>query len=374
MIRIKEVETKKEQKQFIDLPLELYKDCPYYVPPLYGDEKGMFKKSFIYNDCCDIVNYIAYDGDRPVGRIQGIIQRAYNEKNNEKRVRFTRFDSVNNKEVAAKLFGAVESWAVEKGMDTACGPLSFSDLAREGMLVEGFDEMSTFETQYNYEYIPKLVESLGYDKEVDWTESKIYPPAEDDGTMKKMADFVMKRYKLHFGEAKNIDDFINKYGDQFFGLIDKGYENLYGTVPFTEPMKKEIIKSFKLIVDTKHVAIILDENDRAVCIGICFPSISKAVKKSQGKLTPAALVRLLKAIKNPNIIDLGLIAVEPEYLNHGVPAVVSAEILRMLNEDGIEYADTNLNLETNASIQNMWKRFTEVKYKRYRAYVKRLVK
>lgn len=374
MIRIKEVETKKEQKQFIDLPLVLYKDCPYYVPPLYGDEKGMFKKSFIYNDCCDIVNYIAYDGDRPVGRIQGIIQRAYNEKNNEKRVRFTRFDSVNNKEVAAKLFGAVESWAVEKGMDTACGPLSFSDLEREGMLVEGFDEMSTFETQYNYEYIPKLVESLGYEKEVDWTESKIYPPAEDDGTMKKMADFVMKRYKLHFGEAKNIDDFIDKYGDQFFGLIDKGYENLYGTVPFTEPMKKEIIKSFKLIVDTKHVAIILDENDRAVCIGICFPSISKAVQKSQGKLTPAALVRLLKAIKNPNIIDLGLIAVEPEYLNHGVPAVVSAEILRMLKEDGIEYADTNLNLETNASIQNMWKRFTEVKYKRYRAYVKRLVK
>ncbi len=374
MIRIKEVETKKEQKQFIDLPFELYMDCPYYVPPLYGDEKGMFKKSFIYNDCCDIVNYIAYDGDRPVGRIQGIIQRAYNEKNNEKRVRFTRFDSVNNKEVAAKLFGAVESWAVEKGMDTACGPLSFSDLEREGMLVEGFDEMSTFETQYNYEYIPKLVESLGYEKEVDWTESKIYPPAEDDGTMKKMADFVMKRYKLHFGEAKNIDDFINKYGDQFFGLIDKGYENLYGTVPFTEPMKKEIIKSFKLIVDTKHVAIILDENDRAVCIGICFPSISKAVQKSQGKLTPAALVRLLKAIKNPNIIDLGLIAVEPEYLNHGVPAVVSAEILRMLKEDGIEYADTNLNLETNASIQNMWKRFTEVKYKRYRAYVKRLVK
>lgn len=374
MIRIKEVETKKEQKQFIDLPLKLYKSCPYYVPPLYGDEKGMFKKSFIYNDCCDIVNYIAYDGDRPVGRIQGIIQRAYNEKNNEKRARFTRFDSVNNKEVAAKLFGAVESWAVEKGMDTACGPLSFSDLEREGMLVEGFDEMSTFETQYNYEYIPKLVESLGYEKEVDWTESKIYPPAEDDGTMKKMADFVMKRYKLHFGEAKNIDDFINKYGDQFFGLIDKGYENLYGTVPFTEPMKKEIIKSFKLIVDTKHVAIILDENDRAVCIGICFPSISMAVQKSQGKLTPAALVRLLKAIKNPNIIDLGLIAVEPEYLNHGVPAVVSAEILRMLKEDGIEYADTNLNLETNASIQNMWKRFTEVKYKRYRAYVKRLVK
>ena len=374
MITIQEVKTKKQQRQFVDFPLELYKDNPYFVPPLYGDEMGMFKAGFIYNETCDVINYLAYDGEKVVGRIQGIIQRASNEKNHEKRVRFNRFDAIDSREVASALFGAVEKWAVKKGMDTACGPLSFSDLEREGMLVEGFDEMSTFETQYNYEYIPKLVESLGYEKEVDWTESKIYPPAKDDGTMKKMANFVMKRYKQHFGEAKNIDDFIDKYGDQFFGLIDKGYENLYGTVPFTEPMKKEIIKSFKLIVDTKHVAIILDENDRAVCIGICFPSISKAVQKSQGKLTPAALVRLLKAIKNPNIIDLGLIAVEPEYLNHGVPAVVSAEILRMLKEDGIEYADTNLNLETNASIQNMWKRFTEVKYKRYRAYVKRLVK
>ena len=373
MITIKEVTTKKEQKQFIDFPLDLYKDCPYFVPPLYGDEKGMFKKSFIYNDCCDIVNYLAYDGDRPVGRIQGIIQKAANEKNSEKRVRFTRFDTVDNQEVAAKLFGAVENWAISKGMDTVCGPLGFSDLEREGLLIEGFDQLSTFESQYSYDYYPKLIESLGYEKEVDWTESKIYPPDEDDGTMQKMAAFVMNRYKLHFGEAKNIDDFIKKYGDQFFGLIDKGYENLYGTVPFTEAMKNEIIKSFKLIVDTKHVAIILDEDNNAVCIGVCFPSIAKAVQKSQGKLTPAAIIRLLKAIKKPSVIDFGLIAVDPTYLNRGVSVAISAEILRILKEDGIEYAETNLNLEDNAAIQNQWKRFKEVKHKRRRAYVKRLV-
>lgn len=372
MITVREVKTKKEQKQFIDFPLDLYKDNPYFVPPLYSDEKGMFKKGFTYNDCCDIVNYLAFDGEKVVGRIQGIIQRAANQKNGEKRVRFTRFDAIDSFEVAAALFGAVEQWAKKMGMDTICGPLGFSDLEREGLLVEGFDELSTFEEQYNAAYYAKLIEELGFEKEVDWTESKIYPPENDDGTLQKMADFVMKRYNLHFGEARNIDDFIKKYGEDFFGLIDVGYEHLYGTVPFTEAMKNEIIKSFKLIVDLKHVAIILDENGKAVCIGICFPSIARAVQKSRGKLTPAALVRLLKAIKHPKVIDFGLIAVDPTYLNRGVSTAISAEVLKMLKNDGIEYAETNLNLEDNAAIQNQWKRFKEIKHKRRRAYVKKI--
>ena len=372
MITIKEVSTKKQQKQFIDFPLDLYRDNPYFVPPLYGDEKSMFKEDFIYNDTCDIVNFLAYDGDKPVGRIQGIIQRAANKKNNEKRVRFTRFDAIDSPEAAKALFGAVESWAKAKGMDTIHGPLGFSDLEREGLLVDGFDQLSTFEEQYNAPYYATLIEGLGFEKEVDWTESKIYPPDEDDGTMRKMADFVMKRYNLHFGEAKNINEFIEKYGDDFFGLIDKGYENLYGTVPFTEAMKNEIIKSFKLIVDTKHVAIILDENDKAVCIGVCFPSIARAVQKSRGKLTPLALIRLLRAIKHPSVIDFGLIAVDPTYLNRGVSTAISAEILKILQDDSIEYAETNLNLEDNAAIQNQWKRFKEVKHKRRRAYVKKI--
>lgn len=373
MITVREVKTKKEQKQFIDFPLNLYKDNPYFVPPLYGDEKAMFKKDFGYNKTCETVNFLAFDGDKVVGRIQGIIQKASNEKNREKRVRFNRFDAINNREAAAKLFGAVESWAVGKGMDTACGPLGFSDLEREGLLVEGFDQLSTFEEQYNAPYYGELIEGLGYVKEVDWTESKIYPPENDDGTLKKMSDFVMKRYNLHLGEAKNISDFINKYGDQFFELIDKGYEHLYGTVPFTKEMKEQIISSFKLIVDLRHVAVILDENERAVCIGICFPSLAKAVQKSRGKLTPAALVRLLRAIKNPKVIDFGLIAVDPGYLNRGISAVISNAVLDMMKNDGIEYAETNLNLETNYAIQNQWKRFKEIKHKRRRAYVKKLV-
>ena len=372
MIRIEEVKTKKQQKAFLDFPLNLYKDNPYFVPPLYGDEKKMFRPDYIYNDTCESVFFLAYEGEKVVGRIQGIIQNASNEKTGEKRCRFTRFDALDDPAISKALFDALEKWACAKGMDTMCGPLGYSDLEREGLLIEGFDQLSTFEEQYNAEYYQHHIEALGYKKEVDWFESKLYAPKEDDGSLKKMADFIMQRYHLHFGPAKNVNDFLKKYVDGFFELLDVGYDKLYGTVPFTDGMKKMMVDNFKLIIDLKYVAVILDENDKLVCLGLCFPSIAKAVQKSGGRLTPGAIVRLLKAIKKPSVLDLGLIAVSPEYLNKGVSAVIASELVRMLKEDGIDYAETNLNLEDNYSIRNMWKRFDEVNHKKRRSYVKKL--
>lgn len=372
MIEVKEALTKKQQKEFLEFPLKMYKNNPYFVPPLYGDEKKIFRSDFVYNDTCEAVYFNAYDGEKMVGRISGILQKAANAKNSERRVRFTRFDSIDDQAVADALFAAVEDWAISKGMDTVCGPLGFSDLEREGLLVEGFDQLSTFEEQYNAEYYGKLIENCGYEKEADWLESKIYLPEDDEGRLEKTADYIMKRYGLHFGEAKNTRDFIDRYGDAFFELLDVAYENIYGTVPFTPGMKKMMIDNFMLIIDLKHVAVILDENDRLVCLGICFPSIAKAVQKSQGRLTPAALVRLLSAIKKPKVIDLGLIAVDPQYANRGIGSCISAGLMRMLREDGIEYAETNLNLENNYAILNQWKRFRQVVHKRRRSYVKKL--
>ena len=373
MIEVLEAKTKKQRKEFLDFPLKMYKGNPCFVPPLYGDEKKIFSKNFVYNDTCDAVYYNAYKDGVMVGRISGILQKAANEKNNEKRIRFTRFDAIDDQTVADALFGAVEKWALDHGMDTVCGPLGFSDLEREGLLVEGFDQLSTFEEQYNADYYGKLIENCGYEKEVDWLESKIYLPEKRDEAFEKTADFIMKRYNLHYGEAKNPRDFINRYGDAFFELLDVAYDKLYGTVPFTPGMKKMMIDNFMLIIDLKHVAVIQDENDRVVCLGICFPSIAKAVQKSQGHLTPAALVRLLKAIKKPKIIDLGLIAVDPEYANRGIGSCISAGLMRMLREDNIEYAETNLNLENNHAILNQWKRFKAIQHKRRRSYVKKLV-
>lgn len=372
MITVKEVRTKKEQREFLNFPLKLYRGNDCFVPPLYSDEKKIFRKDYVYNDTCDAVYFNAYRDGRMVGRISGIIQRASNEKQNERRARFTRFDSIDDADVAKALFSAVEDWARARGMDTVCGPLGFSDLEREGLLVEGFDQLSTFEEQYNAAYYQTLIESLGYRKEVDWTESQLRAPADYDGSLDKMTDYILKRYNLHFGKAKNTNDFLRKYADGFFELIDRSYEQIYGSVPFTPAMKKMMIDNFKLIVDLRFVAVILDENEKIVCIGICFPSIARAVQKSNGRLTPAALLRLLKAIKHPKVIDLGLIGVAPEYLNRGISTAISAELIRMLRDDGIEYAETNLNLENNFAIQNQWKRFDETKHKRRRSYVKSL--
>ncbi len=373
MIEIVKVRTKKQQREFLQFPLRLYKDNPFFAPPLYGDEKKMFKRNFVYNDTCETEFFLAVDDGKTVGRISAILQKASNEKRGEKRVRFTRFDCINDQNVANLLFEAVEDFAKEKGMTEVCGPLGFSDLEREGLLVEGFDKLSTFEEQYNAEYYGGLVENCGYKKEVDWTESMLFCPDEGYESLQKTADYVMKRYNLHVGEAKNVKDFLNKYSDGFFKLLDIAYDGLYGTVPFTDDMKKITISNFKLIVDLKHVVVILNENDEIVCLGICFPSLAKAVQKSGGRLTPPAILRILKAIKHPEIIDLGLIAVHPDYLNRGINAVVTAALMKMLSSGEVKYAETNLNLEYNHAVINQWKRFKTVQHKRRRAYVKSLL-
>ncbi len=373
MVTVREVKTKAEQKAFLNFPLSLYRGNPNFVPPLYGDEKKLFSKNFIYNDTCETGYWLAYRDGKVVGRIMAILQKASNEKNHEKRIRFDRFDAIDDPEVAKALFAAVEQFAKTRGMDTVCGPLGFSDLEREGLLVEGFDQLSTFEEQYNAEYYGKLIEGCGYRKEVDWVESRLYAPApETAAKLKKLSEQVLKKYNLRIGRAKNVNDFLNRYKDGFFDLLDVAYEDIYGTVPFTPGMKKMMIDNFRLIIDLEHVVCILNEENKVVCLGLCFPSIAKAVQPSQGHLTPAALIRLLKAIKKPKIIDLGLIAVAPEYVNTGIPAVIAAALCDMLSNGTAEYAETNLNLEDNMQIRNLWKRFNAVQHKRRRAYVKPL--
>lgn len=372
MIEIREVKTKKEIRDFIRFPLQLYKGNPYFVPPLYADEKALFKKKTVYDDQAEAVYYVAYENGKAVGRISGILQFVSNEKWNQKRVRFTRFDCIDRQDVADALFDKVEQWALEKGMDTVVGPLGFSDLEREGLLIEGFEELSTFEEQYNYPYYQKLVENRGYVKEVDWVEYKLYSPKNPDERIPELSARMMEKYGLHFGTAKNSREFVKKYGDGFFKILDETYVAIYQSVPFTESMKKSLLESFNLIIDVNHVAVILDKEENIVCFGICFPSIAKAVQKSGGRLTPAALVRLLRAIRHPEVIDLALIGCLPEYRRRGIATAIINEVLKMLAKGDVKYAETNLNLELNANIRNQWKVFDTVQHKRRRAFVKTL--
>lgn len=372
MLEIRKVTTKKEQVDFVKFPLKLYKNNAYFVPPLYADEMKMFRKDYVYYDQAESIFFNAYLDGKMVGRIQGILQYVSNEKWNEKKIRFTRFDSIDNQEVANGLFHALEQWAKEKKMEYIVGPLGFSDLEREGLLIEGFDQLSTFEEQYNYPYYQKLIENIGYTKDVDWVERQLRLPKVIDEKFERLSSVIMKRYHLHFGAAKTTKEFINRYADQFFEILDKSYENIYGSVPFTDGMKKMMIDNFKLIIDIKYVSVIVDENDKIVCFGLCLPSIAKAVQKSGGRLTPITLIKILKSIKKPKILDLALIGVLPEYQMKGVAAILIYKIFGMLQDKNILYAETNLNLETNHHIQNQWKNFDSTLHKRRRAFIKKV--
>ena len=376
MIEVREAKTRREQKDFLNFPLDLYKGCNNYIPPLYMDEKKIFRKDYLYNDNCDSVYYNAYKDGVMSGRIQGIIQKDANAKNNEKRCRFTRYEVIDDIEVSKALFAAAEKWALEKGMDTIVGPLGFSDLEKEGMLIDGFDVPSSFEITYNYPYYQKHIEALGYQKEIDYTSTFLYGPESEQtmADMDKLVDYIFKRYNLHFGEARNGKDFLNKYATKIFDLIDKSYEGLYGCVPFTDGMRKQVIDNFSLVISPKYSAVILDENDRAVCFGMAVPSLNDALAGTRGHLTPGVLIRLLKCIRKPNIIDMCLIGVDPEYMNRGISAALSVGIMHMLTDNPhIKHADSLLNLENNYAILNQWKRFNRDVKRRLRCYVKPLV-
>ena len=375
MIVVREVKTGRERREFLNFALDLYEGNPYFVPPLYADERKMFRKDYVYRDSCEYVFFNAYKDGVLVGRIQGIIQKDANAKNNEKRCRFCRFDAVDDLEVSRALFDAVEKWALAKGMDTLVGPLNYSDLEREGMLVDGFEEPATFEENYNYSYYKDHVEALGFQKEVDWTASRLYGAESSEALeeLEELVAFIFKRYKLHYGTAKNGRDLLNKYADGIFDLLDTSYEGLYGTVPFTEGMRKLVLENFAMVINPEHTAVILDENEKLVCFGLSFPGLAKALVGTRGKYTPLTLIKLLLAIKNPEILDLCLVGVDPEYLNRGVSGALSLAIMKMLRDNPrLKWADTNLNLEDNYAILNSWRRFKREECKRYRAYVKKI--
>ena len=373
-IEIKEVKTRAQRREFVKLPLSMYKDCPYFVPPLFGDEMKIFTNKNAYSDTCDSKCFLAIENGRTVGRIQGIIQRQFNELHGEKRLRFSRFDSINDVDVARALFDAVEAWGRENGLDTICGPLGYSDLEREGLLIEGFDKLSTFEEQYNYDYYPALIESCGYQKEIDWLEFRLRAPKEKNVMLQRVADRALEISKLHIVDSETMSkrEYIDKYSEDVFDCLDRCYSHLYGTVPFTESMKKQLIDQFMMVINKKYLIVICDENEKVVSFALCIPGFGEAVQKSGGRLTPATVRKILKAVKKPKVIDLALVAVLPEYRSAGINAVMLHKMTEYLESGEIDYFETNLNLETNVQVMAQWKYFDSEQHKRRRSYIKNI--
>lgn len=372
MITVKEVKSSRDIKEFIEFPLRLYKNCPCFVPPLYSDEKKLLRHGG--NDKnSELVFFLAEKDGKTAGRIQGILQKQFNKLHSVKQVRFTRFDCIEDSDVASALFTAVEKWGKDKGMEEICGPLGCNDLEREGLLIEGFSEVSTFEEQYNYEYYGDLIEKCGFEKDADWLEYELRLPEKTNDFLNKLSKRTLEINNLHVAD-KNMSKrkYIAKYRDGFFECLDECYKHLYGTVPIEKKVQDELISQFILIVNKKYLTFVCDENERVVAFGLCFPGIGNAVKKSGGRLTLPALIKLLKIVNNPRVIDLGLVAVLPEYQNSGVNAVLLKEIMDTLVEGKVEKFETNLNLETNTAVQSQWKLFSARQHKRRRAYIKKI--
>ena len=372
MLKVREVKTAKEIREFIEFPLRLYKNCPRFVPPLYGDEKKLLKSGG-NTESAESVFFLAEKDGRTAGRIQGIIEKQYNERHGTAQVRFTRFDSIDDTEVAGALFGAVESWAAARGMREICGPLGFNDLDREGLLIEGFEENSTFEEQYNFAYYGRLLEGLGFSKDADWVEYELRMPEKRNEMLTRVAKRTMEMNKLHLADTSlSKRDYINKYRDGFFDCLDVCYRELYGTVRLSKAAEDELVSQFMMIINKEYALFLCDEQEQVVAFGLCFPGIGDAVKKSGGRLTPGTLLRILRTVRNPETIDLGLVAVRPEYQRTGVNAVILDAMLDLLEKGTVRKCETNLNLETNTAVQAQWKYFDARQHKRRRSYIKKI--
>ncbi len=375
-IEVREVKTKKELKKFIKFQMKLYEGNPYYVPQLIRDEMEIFdrKKNPAY-EIGDTKLFLAYKEGKIVGRIAALVNRAANKKYNQKNLRFGWFDSINDIEVAKALFEKVEEWGRELGMETITGPQGFTDLDPEGMLIEGFEELQTIATIYNYPYYKELVEKLGFEKEIDYIEFQTKTP-EDGKIPEKLlrtSKWVQERYGFKLMKFKNVKE-AKKHGKELFDLLDEAYEELYGTSPLTEKQKEYYIKKYIPFVNPKLLEAV--ENDKGEMIGfmITMPSLSKAFQKAKGRLFPFGFIHILKALKTYEILDFYLAAVKKEYRGKGVDLLMVVDISQKSMEFGFKYAESNPELETNRKVQGEWKYFNPRQHKRRRIFIKKIEK
>ncbi len=374
-ITIQEISGTRGLKKFAKFPIDLYKGNEYYVPSLVLDEVGTLDaKNNPAFDFCESVYYMAYKEGKPVGRIAGIINRKVNEKTGEKAARFGFVDFIDDREVSEALFDAVENWAKSKGMDQIHGPLGFTDMDPEGLLIEGFDQLSTMSAIYNHPYYRQHIEDRGYEKAVDWVEYKIKVPEGVPEKHQRISDIVQRKYNLRIVKFKNASEvYKGNYGQKIFDLINHAYADLYGYSNLSQRQIDYYVKMYIPLLRLENVTVIVDEHDELIAVGIALPSLSKALQKSRGRLFPIGFIHLLKALKGKNDgVDLLLVAVRPDYQSKGVNALLFSDLIPVFIRNGYKYAESNPELEMNEKVQSQWQYFERVQHKRRRAYTKKI--
>lgn len=374
-VTIKKITAKSDLKKFIRFNYQLYKGNKYSVPDLYDDMLNTFnrKKNAAF-EFCEAEYFLAYKEGKLVGRIAGIINHRANETWGKRDVRFGWIDFIDDPEVSAELLNTVADWGKSKGMDTIQGPLGFTDFDAEGMLMEGYDQLSTMATIYNYPYYPEHLEKLGYEKDADWVEFKIYIPDAIPEKHQRISDIIQKKYNLKIKKYTSSKKLAQEYGQAIFELMNEAYSPLYGFSSLSQGQIQQYIKMYLPIVDLRMLTLITDANDGLVGVGISMPSLSKALQKANGRLLPFGWYHLLKALflKRPKVLDLLLVAIKPEYQNKGVNALLFSDLIPVYQKLGFEYAESNPELEMNGKVQAQWEYFRTELHKRRRAFMKKI--
>lgn len=373
MVEIKTIPAqKKHLKKFVKFGIDLYKGNKYFVPPLVIDELATLDPSknpaFEF---CEAEYFMAYRDGKPVGRIAGIINRQVNESTGEKAARFGFVDFIDDEEVSEALLKRVEEWAREKGMTKVIGPLSFTDLDKEGCLIEGFDQLATMATIYNYPYYQKHIERLGYDKESDWVEFLIGIPDAIPEKHLRIAEIVKKKFGLKIVKYTSRKRLKEDYGRKLFELINESYKDLYQFSRLSDRQIDKYIDEYLNLLDLDLVTLITTEEGELVGVGISMQSMSRALQKSGGKFFPFGWYHLLKGLKGKNDrVDLLLVAVRPDYQAKGVNALLFIDLIPQYQKKGFKWAESNPEMETNAKVQNQWEAFNPHQHKRRRSFVK----
>lgn len=380
-IIISTVKDKKELKDFIRFNYEMYKDNPFAVPDLLEDTLDTFnpRKNPAFK-FCKAEFFLARREGKIVGRIAAIINTRANEKWNRKYVRFGWIDFIDDIEVSEKLLKAVEDWGQKQGMTHIVGPMGFTDLDLEGMLTEGFDQLSTMNSIYNYPYYPKHMEKLGYEVEVKWVERKVFVPKNgheaNNSKYFKVAELVKKRYGFRmkkFNSKKEIKE--SGYIQKVLGVVNKAYANLYGYSEMNEEQMNTYADLYLQFLDKRYLGVVENAEGEVIGMGVCITSLSRAVQKAKGKLFPFGWYHFAKTLwfnKKPQILDLLLVGVLPEYQDKGANALIFADIIPEAMKDGYEWAETHHQLEDNLPSQTQWKNLDCEIHKRRVAFGKDL--
>ncbi len=360
-------------KKFIGYPFELYKNHAFWVPPLWGDELDMF--SPVHNPVlkyCKLRLLLAYRDGRLAGRIAGIINQRENQLYHKAKARFGWFDVEDNVEVSRALLHEIEDWSKARGMTELEGPMSFTNLDKAGLLVEGFEELPTAATWYNYTYYATHLEKLGYVKAADWIEHELNCPTEVSERFIRFNELLKEKYKVHSVEVRTKAD-IKKYALEVFELINKTHNKLHGFVAFEPEQVNLYVRKYSKILRPEFLSLVADQNNRLIAFGISLPSISRALQKSGGRLFPTGWYHLLQALKHNDRLDLYLIGTDPAWRNKGIHATIFYEITRSAVKYGIKKVESNPELETNVQVQLLWKGYEYRQHKRRRTYKKELM-